>query len=151
RYRFGEGDKFNYVVERKMEAQTTSPALARSVSTMESFDVTWRVVRTDPDGNASIKLTIDRLRYVHHDGFPASKFEFDSKIHKNPVGSPGMVRALSALLKAQVKAEFTCTMSPRGEVSDFKLPARLAEVLKNMKGMNGQRILEGLQRDLTGQ
>ncbi len=151
RYQFKAGDKFSYVVERKMDTQATSPALARTVSTTETYDVTWRVVRVDPDGTASLKLTIDRLHYVSHDGFPASKFEFDSRIHKNPVGAPGMIRALSACLKAQVKAEFTCTMSPRGEISDFKFPTRLAEVLKNMKGLYGQRLSEGLQRDLTSQ
>jgi hypothetical protein len=95
-------------------------------------------------------LTIDRLQFVEDDGFPG-KVEFDSKKHKNPVGVPAGVRVLSAVLKAQVGAEFTCTMSPRGEVSDFKVPKKLADAVKNTQGVHALYSAESFKQQLACQ
>src|SRR5262249_6814548 len=119
RYRFRKGDQFRYVVEKKMETTSTTAGNQRSTLTTQTYDVSWRVTNVDSNGNARMTLTIDRLRYEQDNGFPG-KVEFDSQKHRNPQGAPAGVRVLSAILKAQVGAQFTCTISPRGEVSDFK-------------------------------
>jgi RNA polymerase sigma factor (sigma-70 family) len=151
RYKFKEGDEFNYVVNKKMETHTTAAGNDRAVVTTRTYDVTWKVVGVDSDGNAKMTLTIDRFRYMEDSGFPGSQVEFDSRKHKNPVGAPAVVRLLSAVLKAQVGAEFTCTKSPRGEVSDFKVPKKVADAVKNTQGLKALYSTESFKQQLACQ
>jgi RNA polymerase sigma factor (sigma-70 family) len=151
RYQFKEGDKFSYVVEMKTESRSTAPGFERVVSESRTYDVTWRVTNVDSDGNARMTLTVDRLRHLGDSGFPGSELEFDSKKHKNPVGVPALARVLSTVLKAQVGAEFTCTMSPQGEVSDFKVPKQLADAVKNTQGMTALYNAESFKQLLASQ
>jgi hypothetical protein len=135
RYQFKEGDTLKYVVEKKTETHSSTPGYERVVVSTRTYDVTWKVTRVDADGNARMTLTVDRVQYVEDDGFPG-KVEFDSRKDKNPTGMPALVRVLSAVLQAQSGAPFTCTMSPRGEVSDFKVPKKLADAVKNTAGLH---------------
>jgi RNA polymerase sigma factor (sigma-70 family) len=148
RYQFRDGDELNYVVEQKNETHSSAPGNERAVVTTRTYDVTWKVARVDADGNARMTLTIDRVQYVEDDGFPG-KVEFDSRKDRNPAGMQPLARILAAVLKAQVGAQFTCTMSPRGEVSDFKVPKKLADVVKNTAGLHALYSAETFQRLLA--
>jgi RNA polymerase sigma factor (sigma-70 family) len=150
RYQFKEGDQFRYVVEKKTENTTTAGGFERAGSTTQTYDVTWRVTGVDSDGNARVALTVDRLRYVEDCGFPG-KVEFDSRKNKNPVGVPAVVRILAPILKAQVGAEFTCTVSPRGEVRDFKVPKKVANAVMNTQGMQGLYSADFFKQQLACQ
>jgi RNA polymerase sigma factor (sigma-70 family) len=150
RYKFKEGDRFNYVVEKKTETHTTAAGSDRDVMATWTYDVTWKVVGVDSSGNARMALTIDRLRYSSDNGL-AGKLEFDSKKHNDPAGVPAGVRVLSAVLKAQVGAEFTCTLSPRGEVSDFKVPRKVADAVKNTQGVRALYSTESFKQLLACQ
>jgi RNA polymerase sigma factor (sigma-70 family) len=127
RYRFKTGDTFRYVVEKKIETDSDANVniANKKVRTTETFDVTWKVVSVDTAGNARMTLTFDRVRYRCDQSFPGKLIEFDSRKHRNPVGAAGVVRIMSPILKAEIGAVFTCTMNPRGEISDFKLPKKL--------------------------
>jgi hypothetical protein len=150
RYKFKEGDRFSYVVEKKTETRTTAAGSERVVVATQTWDVTWKVSGIDSDGNARVTLTVDRLRYVEDNGFPG-KVEFDSRKMRNPAGVPAIVRVLSAVLKAQVGAEFTCTVSPRGEVSAFKVPRKLANAVRNTPGVRALYSAESFRRQLACQ
>jgi RNA polymerase sigma factor (sigma-70 family) len=151
RYKFKEGDKFGYVVEYRTENRSGVPGFGRVVVITRTYDVTWKVTGIDSDGNARMTLTIDRLRYLEDDGVPAGTMEFDSQKHKNPVGIPAVARILSPILKAHVGAEFTCTMSPRGEISNFKVPKKLASVIKNTQGVKAMYSSQSFERQLARQ
>jgi RNA polymerase sigma factor (sigma-70 family) len=154
RYKFKEGDSFTYVVEKKTEVQSNTlgiERLAMTKQTTEAWDVTWKVTAVDADGNAQVTLTVDRVRHVSDNGFPAGKMEFDSREHKNPVGPAVLVRALSPVLKSQVGAEFKCTVSPRGEVSDFKVPKKVADAVKSTQGVRELYSTEEFKQRLACQ
>jgi RNA polymerase sigma factor (sigma-70 family) len=151
RYRFKKDVRLRYVVERKIESDTDANTGNKTVRTTESYDVTWKVVGVDNEGNAKMTLTIDRVRYQSDQHFPGKLIEFDSKKHKNPAGLSGPVRLLSPILRAQVGAVFTCIMSPRGEIRDFKVPKKLADTVKKTRGMSGQYSRENLQQTLAVQ
>jgi RNA polymerase sigma factor (sigma-70 family) len=150
RYQFKEGDTFKYVVEHKTETHSSIPGYDRTGTSTRTYEVTWKVTRVDADGNARMTLTVDRLQYVEDDGFPG-KVEFDSRKDRNPVGIPASVRVLSAVLKAQVGAQFTYTMSPRGEVSDFKVPKKLADAVKSTAGLHALYSAESFKQLLVCQ
>jgi RNA polymerase sigma factor (sigma-70 family) len=134
RYQFKEGDLFRYAVQAKTETTTTTGGDEHSTLMTRAYEVTWRVAGVDTDGNARVKLTIDRVRHEGDSGFPG-KFEFDSRKHRIPEGPAQMVRIMTPVLKAHVGAEFTCTVSPRGEVRDFKVPRKLANAVQGTQGI----------------
>jgi len=150
RYKLKPSEMFRYVVEKKTETHSTSPALARSVTTTQTYDVTWRVTGMNADGNALIKLTIDRIRFTEHEGF-GGNVDFDSKKHAKPEGVPAVVRVLTNVLKAQAGAEFTFSMDPFGEVSNFNVPKKLADALKIVRGGQGIDSAESFRYLLASQ
>ncbi len=132
RYRFRVGDTYRYLVEKRMEAQTDAPGFGRHNAVTQIYDVIWRVGSVDSVGRAHMTLTIDRVRHTETDtNVPGSLIEFDSKKQRSPTGSPASVRLMSPARMAQVEAEFTCTMSQRGEITDFKAPKKVVDTLKN--------------------
>jgi RNA polymerase sigma factor (sigma-70 family) len=147
RYQFKQGDTFSYLVERKTETHSTSPGIERRVATTQTYDLTWKVASVDSDGNARMTLTLDRFRYVE-DNFPG-RVEFDSRKHRNPVGVPASVRILSAVLKAHAGAAFTCAVSPRGEVSAFKVPKKVADAVKGTPGVQALYSVESFRQQLA--
>jgi RNA polymerase sigma factor (sigma-70 family) len=150
RYQFKQGDKFSYVVETAIETRTSAAGVDRFVMTSWTYDVTWRVIEITSGGDARMTLTIDRVRYVDDNGF-AGKLEFDSKKHKYPVGPPAIARVLSGVLKAQIGAEFTCTVSPRGEIFAFNAPKKLTDAVRNTAGIKVLYSLESYKRKLADQ
>jgi RNA polymerase sigma factor (sigma-70 family) len=151
RYRFEKGGTFGYVVEKKLDSDTDANSGNKQVRTAETYDVTWKVADVDNEGNARMTLTIDRVRYQQDQHFPGKLIEFDSKKQRNPVGQPGVVRLMAPILKAHVGAVFTCTISPRGEVHDFKVPKKLADTVKKTRGLTVMYSSEAFQRMLVPQ
>jgi RNA polymerase sigma factor (sigma-70 family) len=150
RYQFKEGEKFSYVVEKKTETGSGIAGADRVVVSTWTCDVTWKVKSVDSDGNARMMLTINRIQYVGENGL-LGKVEFDSSKHNNPVGLPPLVKVLSPVLKAQVGADFTCTMSPRGAVSDFKVPKKVADAVKNTQGVQALYSTDSFRQQLACQ
>jgi RNA polymerase sigma factor (sigma-70 family) len=151
RYRFKTGDSFRYVVERTIESESDASVNVgnKQLRTTETYEVTWKVAGVDNEGNAKMTLVLDRVRYRSDQHFPGKLLEFDSSKHRNPVGLAGMVRVMSPILKAQVGAVFTCTMSPRGEISDFKVPKKLQGAVKKTRGVSPLYTPEAFKRLLS--
>jgi RNA polymerase sigma factor (sigma-70 family) len=131
RYQFKVGDKVRYVVEKEMETTTTAAGNERTVTTTQTYDMTWKVTTVDTDGKATLTQTIDRIRFVMDSGLPG-KIEFDSRKHKNPKGIGSQI--LAPGLKVLAGSRFTCTVSPRGEISNFKVPKKVLDAVKKMRG-----------------
>jgi hypothetical protein len=141
-------------VEQKRETTTIAGANEHFGLTTHTYDVTWRVRRVDADGNAQLTLTIDRVRYVDDSGTRGKltfRVAFDSQKDKNPEGPQNMVRIMSPILKALVGAEFACTVSPRGEVSEFKVPKKVADMVKKTQGVQAVYSAESFKQQLACQ
>src|SRR5262249_46328199 len=150
-YKFKVGDEFHYVVEAKNETHSSAAGHNRDVTTTWTYDVTWKVVGVDSDRNAGMTLRVDRFRYGEDNGFPGGTIEFDSQKHQTAVGVPASVRVLSAVLTAQSGAVFTYTLSPRGEIGNFKVPKTLADAVKNTPGVQTVYSAENFRRQLASQ
>jgi RNA polymerase sigma factor (sigma-70 family) len=136
RYRFKQGDKCHYVVTWTTETATTAGGVERVVKTTQTYNLTWKVTGVDTDGNAQMTQTVDRVRFSMGSGVAiAAPFEFDSR--KGRKGKGPMGRILAPVLRALVGAQFTCTLSPRGEVRAFKVPKKVRAFVKKTKGVAG--------------
>lgn len=150
RYQFKKGDQLRYVVEMKAETTSDAAGNPRVGMTTRTYDVTWKVTSVDSYGNAGMTLAIDRVRYVEDTGFPG-KVYFDSQKNRNPEGVPALARILAPILKAQVGAEFTFNLSPRGEVSAFQVPKKVADAVKNTQGIRSIYSAESFKQLLVCQ
>jgi hypothetical protein len=148
RYKFKEGDKLNYDMAQKMEMKMNVAGNDITMNMNQDIDMAWRVLKVEPSGKAQIEQKIGRIRMTM-DGLPGvGKIEYDSKDGKEPEGPIGKI--LGPILNALAGAEFTVTMDPRGEISDVKLPDKLAEAMKNLpaggQGLGDMFSPEGLKR-----
>jgi RNA polymerase sigma factor (sigma-70 family) len=149
RFRFRPGEQLHYVIESRIEMETSAPGFFEQVNaTTHTYDVTWKVAGVDAEGNARVTLTVDRLRFVL-DNSIAGRVEFDSKKHKMPVGSAPIVKARATILRAYAGSEFTCTVSPRGEVRDFTIPRKFADAVRRSPGLRLLHSPDSLQQQLA--
>jgi RNA polymerase sigma factor (sigma-70 family) len=148
RYRFKPGDRLHYVVERRMEVHISATGIDQTNVATHTCDVTWKVGAVDAAGNARVTLTVDRVRFVE-DNSIAGRVEFDSKKHTKPVGALPLARAGAAVLKALAGSEFTCAASPRGRISDFKVPRKLANAVRGTPGLRMLYAAENLQQQFA--
>jgi hypothetical protein len=80
-------------------------------------------------GNAKVTYKIDGMK-MSMSG-PMGNMEYDSKSDKEP---EGMIAMAAPLFKALTGAPITMTVSPRGEISNVKLPDKLKEEFENLGG-----------------
>jgi hypothetical protein len=128
RYKFKEGDKLNYVMEQKMDMTMNNAGNESTVTMTQKMDMTWKVTAVDKDGTAKITQTIDRVHITMDTPPPGGKTEFDSKDDKEPTDPVG--KMIAPIFKAMVGAEFTLTMTPRGEAKDVVVPQKLLDAVE---------------------
>jgi hypothetical protein len=92
----------------------------------QTIDTTWKVGSVGDDGSAELTQSLDRVRTKVESAFGA--FEFDSKAEKEPEGQ--IAAQVVPMLKTLVGATFRYKISPRGELSDIRIPEGLVEKLK---------------------
>jgi hypothetical protein len=143
RWKFKPGESFHYRQDQKTVTQLKAPNQEYKVTNTQTTDMTWKVGAVAADGTAEITQTIDRIQ-AKVDG-PFGSFEYDSKADKAPEGL--LAAQQVQLIKAQVGAVFQYKMSPRGELSDVKVPESLVKTLKELTpaGAPGELSEEGLK------
>lgn len=98
------------------------------------FEMTQTIDSVDTaTGNAKMKQKIDRVK-MSMEGGPIGTMEFDSKSDKEPEGP---LAAMAGIFKAMTDGDMKMTINTRGEVSDFKMPEKLLDELKNLGGGAG--------------
>jgi len=97
--------------------------------------MSWKVTRVDAHGNAALTQTMERLRFTMDTGF-AGTVKFDSRENEQPIGKSAGVKVLAPILTALVGAQFTSTVSPRGEVSDFVVPENIRTILQRTPSLD---------------
>lgn len=133
RYKFQAGSKNSYVMEQKQNMKMNAMGQEFEIKMNMTFEMTHSFDSVDSSGNAKMKQKIDRVK-MSMEGGPIGSMEFDSKSDKEPEGP---LAAMAGVFKAITDGETKMTVSPRGEISDFKMPEKLLEELKNVAGGAG--------------
>src|SRR5262249_53888849 len=133
RYKFKEGEKVAYVMEQKMAIQMNVQGNNVKMNMTQTIDTTWHVQSVDKEGKAKMTQSFDRIRFSMDT--PMGKVEHDSKDGKVPGGPIG--QAVGPMFQAMAGAEFSLMMDAQGKTSDFELPDKLTQALKNAPGAGG--------------
>ncbi len=105
RWKFKPGEVFRYESAQSTVSKFRDPSGQEVGQTLTlTMDLTWTVKEVDPQGEASLTQTIDRIRTTAT--MPYGKFAIDSKDGLDAAGPAG------PLFKMLVGAEFTFKMNP---------------------------------------
>ena len=129
RYKFQNGTKTAYVMEQKQSMKMAVNGMEFEIKLNMTFEMSQTVDSVDTAmGTAKIKLKIDRIKMMMEGG-PIGTMEYDSKSDKEP---DGPLAAMAGIFKAMTEGDMKMTMTNRGEISDFKMPEKLMNELKNL-------------------
>jgi len=134
-----------YAMEQKTVTTLKVPGQQLQTTLTQTIDLSWAVKDVAADGTADVSWTIDRMRTRIESALGA--FAYDSKDAKVPEGP--IASALVPTLKAIVGAPFPFKVNPQGELSDVKVPEKVAQALRDagpaMSGSNSTFSEEGLK------
>jgi len=151
RYKFKQGDTLSYGLEQKMEMKMNVGGMDITMDMKQNIAMKWKVLEVDQNGKARIAQKIDSIRMSMEAPPPVGGVKYDSRDGKEPEGPIGKV--LGPVFNALAGAEFTLNMDARGEISDVKLPEKLAETLQKTAGgapgLGDMFSPEGLKRLVT--
>lgn len=124
-YKFKEGEKLNYALDQKMEMKMNVGGMDINMEMNQNIGWVWEVQEVK-GGKAKIRQKFDRIKFVMDT--PMGKVEYDSKANKEPQGQLGMV--LAPMFKALAGMEFNVVMDQQGNVTEFKIPEKHLQALK---------------------
>jgi Family of unknown function (DUF6263) len=128
-WKFTPGDEQNYRLTQSARLSAgPADALKQFTSVKQEIDLTWRVVEVSDEGNATISLAVTAFSFLAT-GPDGQEVRYDSESTEEPQGYAAMLLPIG---KRLAEAEVQLTMTPRGEVSDVKLPEELAEAVKSI-------------------
>jgi len=148
RWKFQAGDKFNYQVVQDMTTNMNAGPAGQMVTTLrQTLDMIWDVERVNEDGTAVIQQTVDRVK-LSMNSPTGQNVAYDSDAEGPAEGLAAMV---APMYEAMIEDKFEFTMTPRGEIQDVKVPAKVLEAIKNSPGAavaGDMATAEGLQSQL---
>ena len=127
RWKFKPGETLRYAMEQKTVTTLKVPGQQLETTLTQTIDLSWAVKDVAADGTADVSWTIDRMRTRIESAIGA--FAYDSKDEKVPEGP--VAAALVPTLKVLVGAQFPFKINPQGELSDVKVPEKVAQVLRD--------------------
>jgi hypothetical protein len=149
RWKFEPGQTIRFKSVQEASARMEGPDGEQNVTMHEELDMTWEITRVTDEGNAEIQQKIERMKVSMALPPPIGVLEYDSESEDAP---SGMATLLAPLHQALSKAEIQFTMTPRGEITNVKIPAELVAALKNIPGGTGLSDLatpEGFKNTLA--
>ena len=126
RWKFKTGDKLQYAVAQRSKVVVTNSGLDFDVVGTQIADLTCTVGNVDADGTAEMKVVFDRIQMQAASPY-GGQFQYDSKSGKT--GGGQLWEMVNPLFQASLGQEIHVRVSPRGEVSDIKLPEGLSAIL----------------------
>lgn len=136
RWKFKAGDVLRYEMEQKTVTDIKANGQEVNTTLTQTIDTTWTVASVADDGTGELSQRIDRVRTKVDSN--AIAFAFDSDEDKAVEGP--LAEALVPTLKALVGATFRYKMSPRGELTDVRVPDGLVEKLKEVGPKTGGNL-----------
>ncbi len=147
RWKFTAGEKTPYALKMDMTQAMGLAGNNIEIKTTQLIDMTWKVESVTTDGAAMMTQTIDRIRMeMTTQGPGAMSMKFDSAEKKKPEGLAAM---LAPLFEGLVGKPVSMKMTPRGEVSDIKIPKEMLDAFKKLPGaeqMGGMFTEDGFKQ-----
>lgn len=143
KYKFQEGQKLPYTLNQETVTSSSVAGQKVDLKITQQIESLWIVKKIAADGAAEIGQTTTRV--VFNMEMPMNKVEYDSKTGKLPENDS---LKIAELLASMVDQEITLTMSPTGEVSNVRIPAKITESLAAnpaLKAMGGTFSAEGIK------
>ncbi len=128
RWKFAVGQKRTYVLTQKTAMKMEVMGKPVETSFRQTADITWDVKGVDKDGNAEMAQTIDRVRFQMTG--PAGKVDLDTT--KAGDVPPALEPIAKLFTSVTGDSPFTMKFTPRGEVRDVVVPAKLVDAFKNV-------------------
>ena len=155
RWKWIQGEKLTYVVQYNDTTKSTADKDFFELSQALTLDTTWHVKNVTSSGEASIVVTVERVRFtaVGKGAAAAAKISFDSKDEKEPQNNPE--KSVFQVLKSLGGSEISLAVSAQARVSRFDIPKALAsklddQVARELAGFFGDLFtVEGLRHRLT--
>ncbi len=146
RWKFAPGQKHVYAMTQKTAMKMELMGKPVETSYSQVTDITWEVKGVDKDGNAEMVQTIDRVKFQSMG--PGGNTEVDTAKAEDAPGTPEL---MTKLFRSMAGSPFTLKMTPRGEIRDLKVPAKIVDAFKNAgPGAASLGSEEGL-KNLVGQ
>jgi hypothetical protein len=136
-WKFAAGDEENYRLTQSAKLSSgEGDALKQFAAIEQELDIKWKVLEVDEQGTATITVQIAAMSMLAS-GPDGQEVRFDSESTEEPQGYAAILRPLGKRLS---ESEVQLKMSPRGEVTDVKIPDELSEAVKSVPG--GKKFAE---------
>ncbi len=148
RYKFTPGQKLDYKMVQETEQVASLPGQTITTIINQDTNMQWLIEEVNEDGTAIIKQSIDGMRLAMKG--PIGSFSYDSNSDEEvsgPVAS--MIKPILDSLKG---AQFTVTMSSRGEIENIEVPDGVIQAMKkvpNAQMMGEMFSKEGFQKMMS--
>jgi hypothetical protein len=130
-WKFAVGDEENYRLTQSAKLSSgEGDALKQFAAIEQELDIKWKVLEVDKQGTATITVQIAAMSMLAS-GPDGQEVRFDSESTDEPQGYAAILRPLGKRLS---ESEVQLKMSPRGEVTDVKLPEELSDAVKSVPG-----------------
>jgi hypothetical protein len=130
-WKFAPGDEENYRLTQSAKLSSgEGDALKQFAAIEQELDIKWKVIEVDNQGIATIAVQIAAMSMLAS-GPDGQEVRFDSESTDEPQGYAAILRPLGKRLS---ESEVQLKMSPRGEVTDVKLPEELSDAVKSIPG-----------------
>lgn len=130
-WKFAAGDEENYRLTQSAKLSSgEGDALKQFAAIEQELDIKWKVLEVDEQGTATISVQIAAMSMLAS-GPDGQEVRFDSESTDEPQGYAAILRPLGKRLS---ESEVQLKMSPRGEVTDVKLPEELSDAVKSVPG-----------------
>src|SRR4051812_8517048 len=129
RLKFQKDQTNEYVMVQEMKMTMPTPMGMLNMTMRQTVDLSMHVEEVKDDGSARVKTKFNKVT-MEMKGLPTGDVEIDST--KDEQQDNAFAKMMGGMIHAMGKAEFTATMSPRGEVSDVKLPEELVKEFQKL-------------------
>lgn len=151
RWKFATGQKRNYVMTQKIVMKQEIMGKQSETSLTQTMDMTWEVKSVDKDGVADMVQTIDRVKLSMIAPPPVNNVELDTAHAENaPAEVSPLIKPMFDLFRSLTGSPFESKFTPRGELRDVKVPAKIVESFKNA-GPAGAMFSEDALKNLFSQ
>ena len=155
RWKWNQGEKLAYVLQDNYTSKSTVGQEFFELTQDLTLDTTWHVKSVGPTGEASIVVTIERVRFNANGKGDAAigTMSFDSKHETEPQRETE--KSLFSVLKSLLGSEIALAVNAQGRVLRFDLPKVLVstmedQVTRELAGFFGDLFTaDGLRHRLT--
>jgi hypothetical protein len=129
RWKLKKGQKLGYTITQTSNVSVNMMGTPVKAKVTYIVNDAWTVKSVDKNGNAMVAHRLTRIR-MQWQGLPFGKIEYDSD-KKKPKGD--LAKKVKETFGPLANAEFTTTLTPRGELKDAKISDKLKAALQETR------------------